>query len=573
MDRTGRLLDRPVLQHRFKGAGQIGAVRRHDIGTVILAGVIQQGDLLNGVRRTELRGETLALRAVIVDLVERAALRGRGPGGHRHRPDAAATQVGLAGGRGQQAAVRADFHADHPSGRHVKGLVLLLIGDLLHDLIPHGCGRVAGIADALVLIVTAPDRCGIVWSVAHEIAVVVFAGGARLSGAGHAGEPVARGGAAVHNALKKLVHKVGGGLLHGHMGVRLVVEDHIAVGILHLRIEPWGIVHAAVGEHRVGRGHLLGGNAVGQAAQTHGRRVDIIGHQIQIHLLRGEGERIGDAQLLHHLNGHGVDGVGHAGGEGGPAAVARRGVLGPRPVVEQADGIIVKGGRHGDDARVQRGSVHRDGLDGRAALPGAGGVVPAEVAVLHAHLAHHGHHVAGGRLHDGDAGLKLLSAGRGHVQVGAVLIDRLGQLLNVGVNGGVNGVAAVVELDAGLLGGDPVLLGKVGGHVHDDLIHKVGIDARGGRAAVLLRIVGGHQLLCGDGAVGKMQLLVDRLLILLLGEIALLAHLAEDVLLAVLVHLPGRPLLAVGIRDGHGGHRSVQRGVVGDGDDAGALRR
>ena len=183
------------------------------------------------------------------------------------------------------------------------------------------------------------------------------------------------------------------------------------------------MVHAAVGEAGVGRCHLHGTQAMGQTAQTQGGGVDIVGHQVQPQLFRGEGIGGGGSQLFHHLHRHGVDGAGHTLGQRGPAGVAVGRVLGPGIVVQQAHRVVVKGGGHGDGAGIQCRGIYRQGLDGGTGLAAAGGVVPDEVCLLLPHLAHHGNDIAGVGVDDGDAGLQLLSAAGGHIQIAPVLID------------------------------------------------------------------------------------------------------------------------------------------------------
>ena len=72
----------------------------------------------------------------------------------------------------------------------------------------------------------------------------------------------------------------------------------------------------------------------------------------------------------------------------------------------------------------------------------------------------------------------------------------------------------------------------------------------------------------------EVQLLVYRLPVLLIGDVALVVHQGQDQLLAVLVPLPaGEGETQVPVGDGVGDEGVVLGGVVGDADDAGALRQ
>ena len=442
--------------------------------------------------------------------------------------------------------------------------------DLAHDLAPEGQGGVAGVGDALVVLVAGPDRRGVVGGVAREVAVIVGAGGTGLAGDGHVAEVGGGAGAAAHRALEELVHEVGGALLHGDVGLGLVFQDDVAIGVRDPGVEPGGVIDAAVGEGREGRRHLLGGNAPAEAAQGQGAggAAVLLRQGGDAHVLRHELVGLVQAQLQNGPDGHGVQGLGHAVLQGDHARVPRGGVLGPGGAVEQLDGVVIKAVRHGDGPVLQRRGVGGNGLDGGAALMDVRRVVPHHVALLLAHVAHHGHHVAVGDIHDGDAGADQLAAGGGQVlEVAPVGVNGLGDGLDVRVHGGIDTVAAGEELGLGSLLVQAPKLHEVRGHVPADLIHEVGL--------VLLVLIVLLQRLIGVAfPFDEVQLLVDGGLVLRLRlDVALLIHQLQDGLLTLLVQLPGGNGGAVVPGVGDLVHGAVEGGVVGDGDDAGALRR
>ena len=205
---------------------------------------------------------------------------------------------------------------------------------------------------------------------------------------------------------------------------------------------------------------------------------------------------------------------------------------------------IVHDRRGRDEPELQRGRVDGNGLDRRArgqiALRRA---VQNQASLLLAHAAGHSHNVAGLIVNDNNAGLQLLRAcGLGDVV--KILINLLHCRLHIGVERGVNLIAARHEhlADNRLIVAG--LFAEVPHHVVDDLIFKVGIVV----------------LIAGGFAAGIMehQLLRDGRVVLLLRDILLLEHLVENDDLPLLV------LVGIDIR-------VVDRGVVRNADERGAL--
>ena len=198
-------------------------------------------------------------------------------------------------------------------------------------------------------------------------------------------------------------------------------------------------------------------------------------------------------------------------------------------------------------------------------------VVVHQILGFRPHGPHHGHDVSGVGVHDGDAGLQLLALGGVDVQVVRVLIDALGNLLNFQIHSAVDLIAAVVDEPLGGLVGNPLGLRQIGGDVLDQLLHKPVVD---------LNAVGLHHI--GDVAGGVCEVQRLRLggLAFLFGKvwhpgigIDHLRHLVQNQLLPPLVQFPGGDFGAVLPGVGAVVLGIIEGGVVGNGDDAGALRR
>ena len=145
--------------------------------------------------------------------------------------------------------------------------------NFLHDFFPHGDGRVAVVADPLVLVIARPHRRHIVGCEAHEVAVIVFVCGSGLARDVHAVELRLASGTGGNGVFQHVRHKIGGGLLHGHTALPRVFQhrDLLAGGVVDAgdpHIGPGLVVNALVGEAGVGRRHLHGVQAVGQAAHA-----------------------------------------------------------------------------------------------------------------------------------------------------------------------------------------------------------------------------------------------------------------------------------------------------------------
>ena len=198
-------------------------------------------------------------------------------------------------------------------------------------------------------------------------------------------------------------------------------------------------------------------------------------------------------------------------------------------------------------------------------------VVIHQILGLWPHGAHHGHNVPGVGIHNGDAGLELFAGGGMDVQIAGVLINALGNLLNFRIHGAVDLIAAVIDQPLGGLVRHALRLCQIVGNVLDELLDKPVVD---------LNAVSLHHVAGVAGGVREVQRLRLGGFALLFCQIGLagigiddLRHLVQDQLLTALVQLPGGDGGAVLPGVGPVILGVIQGGIVGDGDDAGTLRR
>ena len=268
----------------------------------------------------------------------------------------------------------------------------------------------------------------------------------------------------------------------------------------------------------------------------------------------------GGDHIGQHPHRHGVVGVCQSLTHGHLAAVHAVHVDRPGLAVHNLIGVIGHHGNGADKSHLNGGGVDGQGLDGRTGLAlGIGGQVIAAVDGLFSQPSGQGHNVPRLVVDDGNGGLQLLARLFGGVVQGVgVLIDGLHLGLDLRVHTGVDLQAAAGEHLADILVGVAGLLLQIVHHVGDDLLLVPGVDVGIGLAVAG---IGAH----------KDQLLGHGFVILRLGDLLLLEHLAQDDLLAVLVPLLAVPQLALGVFHPGGGVGAVLGGVVGDGNKAGAL--
>ena len=502
----------------------------------------------------------------------------------------------LAERTGEQAGLVADRAVDHLLIRRHFKIADLILRDVLveggHDGLPHQRRgiEVDDRADLLGIVEAAPDRGRVPGREAAEPAVAVAGGGTRLARAGHAGHLGGRAGAVLTGVLQHADHIPGGVGIHGGVGLLGVVENHAALAVHDLGIGSALAVDAAVREGGVGRGHLPHGQTVGQLAHAErgqgnvgeGSAVDLLGlHQpVEHEVLLGKGEALFRGHVRENLDRDGVQRLGDAVVDDHPAGVAAGLVLGPVPAVDLRIGGILIGRARGDDPHGKGRTVDRERLDGGARRQTAlRGAVQGQVALLLPHAAGHGDDVAGLVIDDDNGGLHLLRGIRGR-DVCRIGVDCVHLGLGLQVDGGIDDEAAGRDHLAGSLGAELQLGCKVPRHVADDLILKVGVivgflDVElilmlADRAEVVVAVLGilvdltlkiafgADEGLVGQDQALELQLLVADGVIVLVLDIALLVHLLKDGQRALFV------VLRVDIR-------IVERGVVGDADDAGAF--
>ena len=261
--------------------------------------------------------------------------------------------------------------------------------------------------------------------------------------------------------------------------------------------------------------------------------------------------------------------------------------------------------RCGAEAALFKGrSIHGNRLLRGARLQlRLGGLVVGEEVRLLSHTAGQCHHITGPVVDDHNGRLELLGgAGGGDIlQIG---INGIHLVLHVHIQGGIDMVAALLDalqvVVPGLLSGAlPIyaILGRqIGGHVQNGRIHKPGIYIlRGvlvdrGQAAAIGAVIVAALLVEGTDRARiaaaladspavrrvdtllKDHLLIDGLIILLLGQVALGEHFREHIQLAIAVPARAVPHLALVLEDIFG--IGIEQGrVIGNADEAGALCR
>ena len=308
------------------------------------------------------------------------------------------------------------------AGHIVAGLKALPAGPLMHLAhygLPDLRGRVTGIADGIgdghavfiILdvprligliagIVTQPAHAHIVWGNAHKPLVHAVVGGTGLARHGDV-HPTEVGGSAgalpPGDLLQQAVHHGGGLSADDPDRNGVLLQDHIAVGILHTGVAVRLGAHTAVAEHLISAGQLHQRHTLGKGAQRHGAVAVVPGGQ-GIHVQRILEEIVagGGTQLLGDLHRHGIDGANEGGTHRHKALEAVILVLGhpQRLAVAHLIGVdddlpVLDDGGIGDEVFFNAQHIGGDGLDGGSDLTGSiTGPVPDAVALLAAVAAH-----------------------------------------------------------------------------------------------------------------------------------------------------------------------------------------
>ena len=438
----------------------------------------------------------------------------------------------------QQSRFGTDGDAHHVAVGHRKALVRKICVYLAHDLFPHCRRGVRQIRhDARGRIVAYPDRSSIIRRKADEIAVTVAVGRTGLTGDGHTGER--RGGTraagGVDDALQKLDHRIGGALLHGDVGLGLILQNGVAVVVSHFNVGTRLGIDTVVGKCRIARRHLKRRHAVAQAAERQrARRGDIVaGERGEAQLLSHERIGLRRCEPLQHAHRRWVCGKAHRILQRDDALVAGVGVDRPDFVAHRIHGIVVDDGCRRNDTRFDRGCVDGQRLDRRAAGTRIGRIVQKERALTLADASGNGHHIARGIVDDRHAGLDWLTLGGGIVQIAAITVHTLNRLLHRGVDRAVDLIAAGIEHILGDLHAVTVLLHQIIDNVVERLLDKVGIVHRSSGGSFRFAAVRRHIVLIPD----ENELLIQRRFVVRITQVALLVHLVEHVALTFLVLL------------------------------------
>ena len=297
------------------------------------------------------------------------------------------------------------------------------------------------------------------------------------------------------------------------------------------------------------------------------------------HLLREEVVAVLQTERVERPDGDRVQRSRYAALHGAVTAVRSGIVL--RPAAALVEGSVVKDCARRDDARVQRGRVDGDGLDGRTgrqlALRRA---VQGEALRFLADAAGHGDDVAGRVVDQHDGGLELLRTD-GIRHVVRILIDAVDDLLRGGVDRGVDAVAAGEQLLHGGKLAQIVLLAQIVHDVAVDGVDEIGIGVvvvhgvvlraavRAVVGAVQFGILAARAVEAAGGAVVGLFIVAPVVeehflclggAVLRVGQVALRMHFAEDDELTVAV--------ALGIDI-----RIVEGRIVRDGDDRSTFGR
>ena len=371
-----------------------------------------------------------------------------------------------------------------------------------------------------------PHGHGDLRRVAHEPQVAGLVGGARLAGHRlvHAGLSLGCG-AVGHDALEYVRHcsgHLGGDCLR--VGRRVGVQG-VAVAVEDLGDAGGVVVDAAGGEGAVGRGHLKRADAGGAQRQR------VVGVVAQVGGDAHGVGRVDDALHTDLVDDLGVHGVARDVGRLAQADGAVALVLEVRDLPVAHGDVVAAVGQHRGVHTCLDGRRQGEHLERGAGLASCHRGEVELVGVVVA-PADHRQDVAGGGVDAHERRLKPVVGVLQHALNGV-----LGGILVLGADGGLDGEAALEDE----VGGE--LLAELGLHVVDEV--GVGIGAR----------------LLGGGVV-EHELAGHGLVVLLLGDVALVEHMGQDHVTA----LHG----AVGVREGVvvGGRlgKACQGGGLGDGE-------
>ena len=335
-----------------------------------------------------------------------------------------------------------------------------------------------GVPQFLANLIAVPKARHTEGGAAHEVQVFGVIGGTGLGEHVHANVIHDIGRRTIipfYRPVEQLVHHRG--VLRGHnllAGVIPVVQDDVAVVVLHIGVGVGLVIIAAIGKDTESRRHLTHRDAVGHAAQSHsGQAVGVFlceGGEMEflsqplIAGFRSEGlSQPGSGGVLRDL-----DGLVHIHGAGVLAGHVLGAFLGGALSKIARHRDIVEHGAIGDLPCLDAQRIDAQRFEGRAGLPGGvGGVVIETHALSFVTAAHHRDDPAGVGVHNKQARLNIRVLGHILPADEHVLQVRL----DLGVHGGVDLQAGVVDH----IHGDVVGIAVCVHQVRDDVL-KHGVD-------------------------------------------------------------------------------------------------
>ena len=458
-----------------------------------------------------------------------------GLGRHLIRPEAAGRRAarGAACARSQQAGIHAVGLGHEVLGVRVEHQTGVALVYLLHDLKPD-IGRIAAVqaVQRVVMLIADPHRSGILRGHAAEPDIRVRGGGTGLAGGLHARNLRTGCGAVRGDVLHAVQHVVRGAhVLEALVGIRGVLQNHVALGVQHLGIGAGAAEHALVDEGCKAARHLAHGDAVGQAAERQRRQIDIrlgravligaVCHQLDIQLLGQKVVGFLRGQRVEHLYRDGIDRACDTAFDrhraaGRHSAVVHR----PGHAVFLPQRAVVHGRARHDYALIHRRAVGRQRLEGRTGLAARiGRKRKFTLAGLFAAAARDADNVAH-LIGDDHCALRTLAVFLRIREDRIIRPNLIKDVLDVGINGCIDLEAAGVYHIAGNRFGIALLLHQIVDHIADDRVGKVAVGLAYILDIGLIRTV--DQLLCHSRVVLR---LVDH---------ALIEHLVENDDLALL---------------------------------------
>ena len=438
----------------------------------------------------------------------------------------AAAHIGIASLARRHAAVQTVFRLDKIIlVRLVKTLVVLVLVQLVHDVRPERQRRIRlERRQAIALVVTKPAHADIVWRVARKPAVLVIGCRTGLACDIHAVNGGELAGAVFHNIGQQIVDIVRGELRMLENLCRLIVligQNRLAVCVHDLGVADGGGILSIIRQSRIALCHFAHGHAVGQAAQRHRRIVNIaLAQRGKAQLFRQEIIRGLRRQLIHDTDRNGVGGIRNRLHNCRLTGVGAVFVARPRLAVVVEHRHIRQHGIRGNQSLIQRRRIGRQRLErGTRRTLGLRCAVEHQTLGLFAAAAHNAENMSGFRVDNHHRRLRLDAVLRNAREVAAVFKYAFHRVLYVLIHSRIDGQSAARHERPRIGLGVAELALQIVNNVRDDHVGKVRV-----------RLF----LLLSRRIFVILQLLVNRLIVFALGNIALLVHLIQHGLLPLL---------------------------------------